>query len=167
MFHSLFVVPNSGTEQKAVEKVQEEEENSDYEYDLADHPTNNPYLGDGEDDENEYEMVTKKRKRAPRRGGVLSKENKDRVVFTVSSLELYHGQPKPKRRRKAKKKGAVKEKKPEPPRKTKATPTISFSVWPTGRVGLQGGRSREHVILATRMAAEFLSHFTMHDSNTS
>jgi TATA-box binding protein (TBP) (component of TFIID and TFIIIB) len=103
-----------------------------------------------------------KKVRGHSRRSVLSKAHVDKPVFTVSSME----------RKKAKKPKTATTSTIATggggggggPRKTKTMPTISFNVWPTGAVGVQGGRSRQHIELATRMAAEFLAQFTMHDS---
>lgn len=96
------------------------------------------------------------------RRNVLGKAHANKPVFTVSSMERSTSSRKAKKAKtvqSATTTGAA-----AGPRKTKTMPTISFNVWPTGAVGVQGGRSRQHIELATRMAAEFLAQFTMHDS---
>lgn len=101
------------------------------------------------------------------RRNVLSKAHKDKPVFTVSSMERSTSSVHKNKKAKTAQNTASGAGGGGGPRKTKTMPTISFNVWPTGAVGVQGGRSRQHIELATRMAAEFLAQFTMHDSTRS
>lgn len=108
--------------------------------------------------------------------GVLHSLRENEPVYTSglasSAAEAEHAttqwiQQQKKSKRKPKRKTAAK-KVPSAaavvPRKTKATPTISYNVWPTGAVVVQGGRSRQHIELAAKKGAEFLAQFTLHDS---
>lgn len=97
------------------------------------------------------------------RRNVLGKAHANKPVFTVSSMER-NSTSLSRKAKKAKTVQSATTGAAAGPRKTKTMPTISFNVWPTGAVGVQGGRSRQHIELATRMAAEFLAQFTMHDS---
>lgn len=98
------------------------------------------------------------------RRNVLGKAHANKPVFTVSSMERSTTTRKAKKAKTVQSATTTGAGAAAGPRKTKTMPTISFNVWPTGAVGVQGGRSRQHIELATRMAAEFLAQFTMHDS---
>lgn len=107
------------------------------------------------DDEAETEGESAKKRRR-----VNPLDDPNAVVYTegfaeegLTKEELINGK---------KKRKVTQAKKPKVPvRKIKTIPTITFSIWATGAVCVQGGRSVEHIQLASKMAAEFLAHFTM------